>query len=433
VSARLQELLTLGLVDIEDSGERFNHLDKAAATLADHFKAAPAEAIPAILTGMDDSASDDDPVLVRAEQAVTEHWKLLRNRFNDRPRALLRIVVLDALERAAAENARVRAAAAMTATSVLERVQLGREDAAVRAMVQQWVTLIEDEAAAAWQSELELPDPPVPKKALGAKPVAPQFSQQQFRPSIDLVSGPQQQGPQGARNFPNANPHWPQGGAPWVHEFATRMTDAMVTAANTISAGVTSALAAALNQDREQLSQEVVAPFASFATDVARSIRASQLSAMMRLDLLWWKEALYSPAARASYRTMPTAAGALLMAQDLLGRIAVPAPEAVTAFLRETVLGLGRDAQEKRTLGGWLSQIHAGASLRRLIAAPEVRPGRIPLGHVLRQALHGAVSGDDLRARTGLRDGIELTLPELAAWFFRDELAARIAEVRDGA
>ena len=68
-----------------------------------------------------------------------------------------------------------------------------------------------------------------------------------------------------------------------------------------------------------------------------------------RTNLLWWKEALFSPSGRMSYRDMMSFEAAALMAFDLHRQIPTFSPASVAAFLRETVMALPSFDQEAKT------------------------------------------------------------------------------------
>jgi hypothetical protein len=209
------------------------------------------------------------------------------------------------------------------------------------------------------------------------------------------------------------------------------MTEAFVASANLISEQVVQATSQAVADGAKQWSASVAAPVASFALDVAHAIAGSQRAALLRLDLLWWKETLYSPSARVSYRSLPPAAAGLLMAHDVLARISVPAPQSVVAYLRETATTLG--GSDRRPLIDWLSELGGGSAAKSIIALPPDRPGRIPLSDLLRRSLHAPVSADDLQGRVGLKPSLELSLADLVAWFFYDQQAERaVREVANG-
>ncbi|MGI4765219.1 MAG: GTPase-associated system all-helical protein GASH, partial [Janthinobacterium lividum] len=149
-----------------------------------------------------------------------------------------------------------------------------------------------------------------------------------------------------------------------------------------------------------------------------------------RTNLLWWKEALYSPSAHASYRDLPAFEAAGLMALDLHGLVPVYSPASVSAFLDESIRLLPASAGASEPVLTLVSEARisdAMAPLRK-IAALMVSPatGRGPLlsliGHV---GTPGVLDEPSLRLFGGL--GVETALSPSAwgTWLFRELQAAR--------
>lgn len=98
----LQELLNLGLVDIGSDDARFDKMRSASSALSAKFKENPSLLIPATLISLDEGVDEDDPMFALVEELVVAEWKTLRNTHVNRPRELLRSIIIDAL--AAAVN-----------------------------------------------------------------------------------------------------------------------------------------------------------------------------------------------------------------------------------------------------------------------------------------------------------------------------------------
>jgi flagellar biosynthesis/type III secretory pathway protein FliH len=414
LSDHLQELLILSKVDIDDSEERFGHLNKAASDIADYLRANPNETIAHVLVALNPETPEDDPVFDHAEQAVTEQWKLLRKRYQDRPRELLRPVVLAAIDRASSDNIGVFTAAALTASSILYHVGTHRDDGTVTRIVEGWAAAVEETAVKSWQTRLLLPEPPKPEAAPTTGLQVSQFSAEGFLPSIDMPAAPNFQ------SFPG-----------WATAFSPKISVALAATANSVTAEIAKAYTRAVEQQFQAVANAMT-KYAEFAQNVAKATEEGQRAALLRLDLLWWKEALYSPSAKKSYRAIPAPGVALLMAEDILARIRIPAPQSVVAYLREAIAAVQNDARSaKSSLADWLQRLHPGTPVSAIVAPPEARKGRVSLGYVLRKALHAKVSVEELRISTGLDPTLEISLADLGAWYFCDRQAEQ-AVAEDG-
>ncbi len=114
------------------------------------------------------------------------------------------------------------------------------------------------------------------------------------------------------------------------------------------------------------------------------------------------------------------------MAHDLLQIVQLPNPGSVHYFFREAVSRLS-PADATHTFAQWCAEINAhGKEVREFFAPTPIASERVPLGLVLRKALHEPVSGDELRSKCGIDGARQIALADLAAWFLRDLEAERL-------
>jgi hypothetical protein len=150
-----------------------------------------------------------------------------------------------------------------------------------------------------------------------------------------------------------------------------------------------------------------------------------------RTNLLWWKEALFSPSLSLTYRSLPASAAAASMAFDLYQQLPTFSPASVSAFLQEAVLTLpaARDA-DKRPIGDLLQELLADPRLSALqqLAADLFAPpaGRGPaLSIFAHPKFQNNWSPDWFRNVVGVPMSTQMGLPDWAAWLFRELQAAR--------
>lgn len=86
-------------------------------------------------------------------------------------------------------------------------------------------------------------------------------------------------------------------------------------------------------------------------TATLQAVSGASAGLQRRTNLLWWKEALFSPSARMSYRDMAPSDAVALIAFDMHRHIPTFSPASVAAFLREAVIALPTiDPEEKRPI-----------------------------------------------------------------------------------
>jgi hypothetical protein len=243
----------------------------------------------------------------------------------------VRAILLDSLAQAAASDDRIGVAFAASARNALPLMEIGDEKSIWADVVTTIESKVDSRAEAEWATPETIVIPSfsfAPPQLLAPQVASPKLDRQSFVAKFQSAAGPQ------ANNAAtNGNPHWPQANSPWVTEFGTRITEAV--------ADMVEAVAAKISIGDINLSE----PFGQLASAVTGYVEGALTAfsgatagLQRRTGLLWWKEALYSPSARTSYRTLAPEAAAALMAFDLYNQIPTFSPASVAVFLHEAVL-----------------------------------------------------------------------------------------------
>lgn len=418
----LQELLNLGLVDIGSDDSRFEKLTLASSALTTRIKAEPNLLIPATLISLDDDVNEQDPMFALVESLLIAEWRTMRNTHVNRPRELLRSVIIDALAASTIGNASAAGIVWNTAASPLRhgQVRLGRGGPVIEKILKAAGETAESAAvssarliAATSKSSGEATTTDIVSANLASA-----IKDSEVLADLARSTGPQD--PEG-NGLENSNAHWPNAGQPWVNEFRPRMAAALSKAVNL----GTSRLANSLN---EQLSGSIGASINQLS-----EVLHNYKSIRMRLDVLWWAESLYSPSLRVGYResSMPVAAVAAVV--DLAALVPALAPASVCYVLGETVSRIARvlapnGDQSDQSIVSYLR----GVAETRMEFSDEFRrtlpdDARLPLLDLVGEASTGSdVSSAALRARAGIDGSSLISLAEFAMWLFRDLQARRL-------
>lgn len=248
---------------------------------------------------------------------------------------------------------------------------------------------------------------------------------------LQAAAGPVSHSPAKQDNT-NGNPYWAQDSSGyWVYEFGKRAAEAID---NTIQQAITG-----LSVDDVDLSGFAESMTTAVSKHVATTLQAvtdASDGLQRRTTLLWWKETLFSPSIRVSYREIPPLEAAVLMAFDLHRHIPTFSPASVAAFLRETIIGLPtidqkvefpiRELVERTRTATNLAEFRAGVS--NLVTAPEGGRGSI-LSLVGHPEIAGRADDGEFRNLVGVKPDTMLTLPDWSVWMFRELQAVRaIAE-----
>lgn len=429
MSELLSNLLTAGLIEkLDGNDERFVKMETAASVLSQEFIERPAALIRAILVGLDPNVPADDPTILHAEKALVNEWKSMSSIHTSTPVGLLRVILLDACHQASeGMNAAILW---LTAADTLPLMRLGKEESAVRKILQEIAERTETVA-------IEIPQIPKQRKTTLKNPVevelpaARKVNQEKLQARIAAASGPHTRGGVAIPNTPN--PHWPVNNGNWSWEFTDRMSallaselDALVVDLGKVQAEIgkkqTKALSEALNSQRLWLQSE------------AQTNEAKQKAEQTRLNALWWSEALYSSSLRCGYRKLEPELAAVVMAIDLVEVVAKPTPASVGFLLEETVNRLPKlGFEQEYKLHEFLSALREARVnvteewLDEFVSPPEA--GRLSIRDLIVLTLSSSEWDiDNVLERAGLNKEIKMNIPVLSHTLFRQEQAVRLAE-----
>lgn len=428
----LQGFLNSGLIDVGGDDAKLDKLLQAAGDLAAALKKMPSKALAFSLIAFDPAAPEADPVVQEALAVLQNHWTTYRNTFSATPVAVIRAMLLDALVAAAAEDDRVGVCFVASARNALPLLPVDNERDIWIGIVEEVERRVDLRAEAEWATPDSIIVQPM-------KYDAPKLSAAEVRigeaPKADLqtgmmaAAGPQYQNPQQGNVATNGNPQWPQNNPQaWVSEFGRR-------AGTTIADAINAALG-----EIEVSQPDLAQPFAKLAEavsghvdDTLKAVSGATAGLQRRTNLLWWREALFSPSAGKSYRTLPPTVAAALMALDLFDTVPLFSPASVPAFLGEAVMRLGGTADAaKRTVRDLVTEAQdkaALAPLRTAAAGLAAEPeGRGPLLALIGHPAHtGARDAASFQRLTGVPADSELDPVAWSGWLFRELQASKAA------
>lgn len=441
---RLSELLSAGLIEgLGGDDSRFEKIESASNSLAKAFSAKPATLIPAILAGLDPDVSKDDPAISQAMKALTSAWKTVGSAYPDTPVNLLRMMLLDACEQA--EEGTHAAIVWLSAADTLPLMRLGKEERVVRSMLADLAMRTERMALQGSSARTnEAPAPP--KLGVLAAIVPPQASTLNRDWLLPKVIDSAKFADRHDQAIPNAH-HMSQPAyywAQWADGFGFRMHNVLAESWDVQSkklAEQQGEFTKSINASQSKLFEALNTFLAQQNQWVQNTIASREhhdKAGQLRLNILWWSEALYSTSLHCGYRELDPNIASIVMAADLLQEVqalSLPTPAAVAYLLTETVNRLpGADFQQRKPIAHWLEALrknqHAlpkGWLTNHFKKSPP-NEGRLSLRDLVVLALKDNASKlDEAMNRASVHDDFVLSLPELARAIFRQEQALRIA------
>jgi GTPase-associated system-like protein len=420
----LREFLAAGLFDVGDDDVKLGYLRDAAKQLAKDLGKDPRLIPSYAMVSVDPEIRADEPVLEDVEARVLEEWNTMRSRFVDRPTPLLRGVIIQALDSLVTADPRASAVVWLSSSSYLEaNAPVSGRDVLER-FVQRAGVATETAAAAKWG--LGVPEPAQISTPLIKMDDGPARSVDRTKLRADLfeAAGPHDtQGTAGA----SPNPHWPNTGQQWSHEFAPRAEQA-----------ISSAIEGALSRDGSTKAIEALlrghakavrAALKSSITQTADITRAER----RRTELLWWRETLYSSSSKTSYRSMAASTAALTMARDVVEMLPALAPRSVEFLLREALRESVGSPLPELSMRELCEAISADEGARSALGdGPSNALGRVPLVAMLRQHTSGdKFDAGSAKAAIGVDPERKLPLDDLAVWVLRDLQAGALVDEMD--
>lgn len=433
----LLRFLGKGLIDVGGDDDKLGRLRQTAGDLSTILKKTPAKASPFALVAFDPDVPATDPTIAEVEEALRKRWQTYVNTFADTPVTVFRAMLLDALIRAAGDIDTVAAAFVASARNVLPFVEVGGERDIWAEIVGEIEGKVETRAEREWATpesiavpEIEFEPPSVVKINVSSQKV----NNNSLSRKLQAAAGP-------ASNNPNesnqgnvktgGNPYWLQNHPQhWVYEFGTRAAEAIGEAINRTTEGLS-----VEGVDLPGITEDMTKAMSGHLTATLQAVSDATAGLQRRTNLLWWKEALFSPSARMSYRDMAPSNAVALMAFDMHRQIPTLSPASVAAFLKEAVIALPtiapgerasiRELVEKTCDADMLAELRTDAG--KLVTAPV---GRGPiLGLIGHPEAVPQIDDRRFRDLVGIEPDVPLTLPDWSVWIFRELQAARaIAE-----
>ena len=426
----LLKFLNKGLINVGGDDAKLGHLRQTAVDLTDTLQETPAKAGPYALVAFDPHVPTTDPTLAEVKDALRRRWETYVNTFADTPVAVFRAMLLDALIRACGKNEMVAAAFVASARNVLPYTEVGEEREIWADIVGEIEKRVEERSEREWATPSSISLPEIRLKSASSSGVrisSKKVNTTSLGEKLMAAAGPDYNSPDQGHEDTQGNQHWPQDdSASWLYEFGTRTGEAVGEAINR-AIGDLSVEGVAL----PEFAQDITQLISEHVTTTLQAVSSATGGLQRRTSLLWWKEALFSPSSRMSYREMSACDAAAMMAFDMHGQIPTFSPASVAAFLRETVMALPtidreqkfaiRELVEKTRDASTVEELRREAG--RLVTAPAGRTSI--LGLIGYPEVVAGIDDQRFRDLIGVKPDTMLTLPDWSVWIFRELQAAR--------
>ena len=426
----LLRFVTKNLIDVGGDDTKLTSLRQTAGDLSRILKETPAKTLAFSLVAFDPEVPEADPTVIEAANALRGRWETYVNTFASTPVAVCRAMLLEALIQAARDNEAVAIGFAVSARNVLSFMEVGGEQEIWAEVVAEVERGVEERAEAEWATpaSIDLPELTFDPISLAESRVLGQkVNKNELAKKIFAAAGPSYNSSEDGSNYSTeGNQYFPSDNEQWVYEFGTRTATAIAESID----GTIERLSVE-GMDLSEVTGVLATAISAHLATTMKAVSDATMGLQRRAGLLWWKEALFSPSSRKSYRDMTFPEAAALMAFDMQRLIPAFSPASVAAFLREAVITLpnanGDQKLSIRRLVEDTGQTCELAELRkeatRLVTAPT---GRGPLlGLIGYPEVLSRIDDRGFRALVGVRPDAELNIPDWSVYLLREFQAAR--------
>lgn len=427
-SEYLMRFLEIGAIDLKGDDTKLEKLRATAKELSMVLKKSPAKTVCFTMAAADPGIASDDPTIQESMTALRKQWETVSNAYARPPVAILRAILLDAIVLAARLDDGISVAFVNTARNALAQAETSDEEAVWREAVGEIEAKVDARAEEEWATPEMITVDPLQYAApasVAQKMKVPAVDRETLASFIHRAAGPW--GGNGSNQHSPANS--PQH---WSASFSEKMSAAIADELESMAKGLVPTpvdLSGPLSALANAVGTHVEKALASFSGATAGLQR--------RTNLLWWKEALYSPSAHESYLDLPPYEAAALMALDLHEQVPTYSPASVSSFLKETIRCLPVDSAAesgKKEVAALIQDARTTAFMQpfRNLAAQYVQAaeGRGPLLSVIGHPQNpGTIDVGQLRALVGIDASAKMTPAEWGTYLFRELQSARATNV----
>lgn len=408
----LQRFFDASLIPADTGDERLEHYQAAAADIAKRFGETPSDAVAASRVAIDPKCPASEPWFAVVQEAVKVHWKTFLANHHDAPRQICRAILLEALSIAVADDDYLSAAVWNATSSLLPHLGSGPELTITREFISKLGDGCEAYSSEVWQiggsSDGKPPMFEVKLQAVKASRV----DEAALTNGMSDAAGPHNAE---SKNFGNPNQHWPNAASPWSYQFAPR-------AAKTIAAEVNKALAA-ITPMLKSINEQLDPALDKYATALGKWVSDSTQRNEQFTMLVWWKQALYSPSMKRSYRGLKATDISIATSFDLASVSGAPVPLSVEYFLREVIHVLAPE-NPRLTLADLVEAIRTTDPIEPCLPSPPTgTQHRVSLREFLALARQESPPAESVPTYVGIQLSTALPLSEWTVWLLRERLA----------
>ena len=422
----LQSYLTLQHSKITDESS-IENLKKAVTDIKKLLIKKKLKVIPYTLVALDPKIKDTDPVVQEVEAIIIKKWSTFKNNVTatkDKSTTYVRAVILESLSQLAIGDAVFAALVWHTARDVVRHYQLDAEKDTIAELLQGVANITEREGQAIWGIGRELEASQFKGSEISiTTPKAAKIDEEELKKRLKAAIL--------YTSWGGENPYYhPQNNQNWPNYMAEHSAIAIAEETNAALDRQNKAISSIAGSIQKGIANYFIA-LQPFFEEINSSFVSSITANNKRSELIWWKQALYSPRLNSSYRGLSALDTAIITAFDLADQVDPIYPVSVDYLLRETRKDLqGEEVDNKKSLGDWLSEVSDSSDYSKsALAKHSIENGE---RKTLLTGFANVVSNgpEHFFDETGLDSKSELSLSELGVWLFHGLQAHALTSIK---
>jgi hypothetical protein len=416
MSTILQKFIDSQLIQLKNDDE-FKKLKDAATNLSQNELKKKENVSSYVLCALDPNIKSNDICLERTKVRVIKQSPTVLSQSKDMPRTILRAVILESLYTRALNDIDYARIFWYIGSNVINYYSLGNEKILLHNLLNEIGEIVEKEAIKDWSLV----------NSIAVEEI------DDFNLKIETAKSIQTNVTTFKTEFHNAfqhtawggeNPYYhPQNNQNWGNHFTKH-------GAESISKFVENSIqkqSEALNVISKQIN-EYMSDLTPFFEKISSQAIKGVSSVNNRSQLLWWKESLYSPSMKKSYRELPSEILAFVMAFDLYFIITQNYPISVDYLLKETIKSI-IPSDEEYSFDTFIQNLSKHKNyIQNLGIKHSYSDNRTSfLNYIISLANDEVIGSENLKSNLGIDSKANIKVEELAVWLFHELQANRVS------
>jgi len=414
----LQSYLNANLLTIT-SDEDSKKLKKSATEIAKKLTKNKSKIVSYILVAIDPDVSINNPDIIEVKGVIIKNWSTFATNAKDTPLTYIRAVMLEALS-SISDNINHSLLIWFASRNILQYHKLiGKEKEIILEFISKLGNGINQQANKEWALS---GNDTLSKISFELKEISGYLiNKDNLQKYLEDASGPHNA--QGTANFEAPNPYWSSQQQHWSYQFAPRAAKGIK---NAIDPSL-KAIASVVNENKNTIQNSLTKALEQVREEVSNRNKSLQL----RSELLWWKEAGYSPSTDRSYDELDKNILEIVLAYDYSPFIPVIYPKSVDYFLKETYKGLKGSTEEELTLEDFLKTLlEHSEKLKPLLPEEDALIGKSTLLNFINGLIWSKHQLTQFEELIGVPLNIKLAPNELTNWLFHDFQLVKILNTK---